>query len=188
MNEKIILKTLTLANKDEFISDLREQLYRRFNVSCDEDLPENYSSKKPWSLLAMIQNDQLDTYQLLFIDGQFWGGTGGVVRTLHDSQKVYQAGFRTFTKAHAVYKGIGMKSFITAYCVRHQIERAKLIDCQNIVISFNLENERLFRILHAYHHKQKFLGISEMMKDFVPSQSPVIFNGVPQWLLEMRLR
>jgi hypothetical protein len=61
MYETVQLKTLNPENKQEFLSEVRDQLLRRFNVSKEEDLPENYSYKRPWSLLSMILEGQLDT-------------------------------------------------------------------------------------------------------------------------------
>lgn len=188
MSDRIEVITLNQQNKKGFITKLRTELYSKFDVKCDEDLHENYSNDKSWSLLKMINENRIDTYQLVYINDKFWGASGGVVREYEAGLKTYQAGFRTFTQAQTIHTGLGMKPYITALCVRHHIERAKATDCDKVVLSFNEHNKRLFDLVCKYHHKRALLGVNELMKNFIPSSQPVLFNGVMQWLLEMNLK
>lgn len=188
MPDQVELLTLSNDNKPAFLKSLREELYRKFGTDNDESLPENYANSKPWSLLSMIENNLLDTYQLVYVEKVFWGASGGIVRPTPEDIKIYQAGFRTFTHALPIYKGLGMKPYVTALCIRHQIERARELDCDKIVLSFNSQNRRLFELVSKYHHQRSFLGVAELMRDFVPRSEPMMFNGVLQWLLEMTLK
>lgn len=189
MDEHVKLVTLDSQNKEAFLEAIRVELYAKFKVTRDEDLPENLSNLKPWSLLRMIDEDILDIYQLVYVENKFWGSSGGIVRILEDGRKVYQAGFRTFSRSHEnVHKGLGTKPYISALCVRFQIERARILDCDKVILSFNEKNKRLFQLVSRYHHKRSLMGVNELMKDFVPRNEPVLFNGVLQWLLEMNLK
>lgn len=172
---------------EEFLFLLRIELYKKFNVDCDSNLPENYSDAKDWSLISMIKNSTLDTYQILYVNDKFWGSSGGIVR-MHNGEKVYQAGFRTISQSHDItYQGLGTKPFMNAYCTRYQIERAKQLNCKKVILSFNSQNQKLFELVHKFHNTRSFMGVKELMKDFRASEKPVIFNGVPQWLLTMDL-
>lgn len=189
MDDKIEVITLESLNKTYFLKKLRYELYSKFEVQQDEDLPENFSNSKEWSLLKMIEEHFLDTYQLVYVNDKFWGSSGGIVRHLANNQKVYQAGFRTLSRSHENgYRGLGTKPYISALCVKFQIERAKNLNCDKVILSFNEHNKRLFNLVSRYHHKRSFLGVDQLMKDFIPSSEPVLFNGVFQWLLEMNLK
>lgn len=188
MDDKIEVITLNSTNKKNFLIKLRSEAFQKFAVSDELALPENYSYDKPWSLFCLIEADQLDTYQLVYINGKFWGGSGGIIRPTEDGMKTYQAGFRTFTNAQSVYQGLGMKPYITAICIRHQIDRASALKCDNVVLSFNEKNKKLFDLVCKYHHKRSFLGVDVLMKDFTPSDQPKLFNGVFQWLIEKKLK
>jgi hypothetical protein len=188
VQDKVELITLAVENKDFFLASLTRELLAKFEVNSVEELPENFSRSKPWSLLNLIDEEKLDIYQLVYINDIFWGSSGGIIRQTTTAETIYQAGFRTFTKTHAVHKGFGTKPYISALCVRNQIERAKNLGCSRVILSFNESNKRLFDLVTSYHHKRTFLGVDEIMRDFVPSTEAVLFNGVYQWLLEMNLK
>jgi hypothetical protein len=169
-------------DRESFYHVLRLELLKVFNVADVQSLPENYGISKEWSLLRMIIDNQLDSYQLIYENNKFWSGSGGILRDF-DGSRIYQAGFRAFADAKSLYAGIGCKSYSHEYNTKLQIERAKELGCESLVLSFNIENERLFEITYKYHLKKVF------GKDiFVASQEPVMFNGVPQWLLTMSLK
>lgn len=181
--------TLSSENRTEFIQALRLELYKKFQVDRDELLPENYANSKPWSLLKMLEEGRLDLYQMIYVNDRFWGSSGGIVRELDDGSRIYQAGFRTLSRSHENgFKGFGTKPYITGLSIRTQIERAKQLGCKKIVLSFNESNKRLFDVVNNYLHKKSFLGVNELTQQFVPSSEPILFNGVPQWLLQMTLR
>lgn len=183
------VKMISLADidKSEFINLLRQELYKKFNATADDMLPENYSNTTDWSLIKMIENSTLDTYQLLFVDNEFWGSSGGMIREFN-GEKIYQAGFRAVSKSHDItYKGLGTKPYMNAFCTRYQIDRAKETGCRKVILSFNEHNTKLFELVHKFHNTRPFMGVKELMKDFKPSETPVLFNGVPQWLLTMEL-
>lgn len=169
-------------NVDSFYHILRLELLKVFNVTDVQSLPENYGIAKEWSLLRMIIDNKLDSYQMIYVNDEFWSGSGGIIRD-YNNALVYQAGFRAFADAKSLYAGIGCKSYSHEYNTKLQIERAKELGCESLVLSFNTENERLFEITHKYHLKKVF------GKDvFIASQEPAMFNGVPQWLLTMYLK
>lgn len=180
--DNIRLLRLENSNKELFSNTLKEELFKIFNVSDIKDLPENYNNSTPWSLLKMIDENLLDSYQLIYIDNQFWVGSGGIVREFNN-EKVYQAGFRAFSNTRSISTGIGSRSYSHEYNTKYQIERAKILGCSSVILSFNEHNKRLFEITDKFHLK-KIFG-----KDiFTASQEPIIFNGVPQWLLTMSLK
>lgn len=171
------------------MSLLRPELYDKFKVEKDEDLPENYSNTKSWSLLKMIEEDVMDIYQLIYIDDKFWASCGGIIRHPPGGEKIYQGAFRAFSRSHDnIFKGFGTKPYIVGVCLPIQIERARRLGCEKFVLSFNVSNERLFKIVTKYFTKKTFLGVNEILKKFTATREPVIFNGVEQWLLEMNLR
>ena len=57
--------TLDYRNKQEYIKRLVEELCTRFNCPVEE-LPDNYGYKYEWSLLSLIKNELLDTYNILY--------------------------------------------------------------------------------------------------------------------------
>jgi hypothetical protein len=175
--DNIHLLTLSRDNKNQFLDKLIEALHECFG----DDIPENYSKVTPWSLLSLIESDEIDTYQLLYMDNKIWTGTGGMVRELN-GEKVYQAAFRGFSCARLNNRGLGVKTPTFVYCLNHQIERAKLNKCTSVILSFNDYNKRLFEVTKNY----------TLPKTFAPgvwkaSDNPVLFNGTEQWLLTMRL-
>lgn len=175
--DNITLETLSLDNKKDFLINLKKALQECFGT----EVPENYSNVYPWSLQSLIENDNIDTYQLLYMNGKFWTGTGGMVREF-DGEKVYQAAFRGFSCAKLSNKGLGIKTPTFVYCLNHQIERAKINNCVSVVLSFNDYNKRLFEVTKNYTLPKTFaIGVWEA------SDKPVPFNGVDQWLLTMRI-
>jgi len=180
MND-VRLLTLSKENKDSFLSILEKELCDTFEVDL-EYLPENYGRKHDWSLINSILNDKLDSYQLIYVDDKIWAGSGGMIRDYHDCM-IYQAGFRMFSKTRTVHTGLGSKSYIHQYNTKYQIERAKILGCSSVILSFNEYNKQLFDITTKYH-LPKIFG-----KDaFTPTDEPVIFNGTKQWLLTMLLK
>lgn len=186
-DEFVEILILSDQNKDKIKNILCEQLLMKYKVKNISELPENYSNLLPWSLFRLIEDNSLDIYQLLFINKKFWGSSGGIIRTI-DNQKIYQAGFRTISASHRnVRRGLGTTPYLNRFCISEQIKRAKLAKCSKVVISFNEHNYRLFRLVQAYHNKRKFERNDEIMENFKPTETPVMFNGVLQWLLEMNL-
>lgn len=175
--EKIKLVTLSSENKNEFLEELKAALYTKFG----DDIPENYGHAHDWSLMNLILSDEIDTYQLLFVDDKFWTGTGGIVRNFNDA-KVYQAAFRGFSMAGKINTGLGVKTPTFVHCLGYQIERARINNCSSVVLSFNDHNKRLFEVTRKYTLPKSFpAGV------WLASDKPVLFNGVDQWLITMKL-
>jgi hypothetical protein len=180
--EKIDVLTLSSGNKDEFIKKLILGLIEYFDTDVDT-LPENYGYKHPWSLLSLIRDNAIDTYALVYVNDRIWGGSGGIVRYI-DDKKIYQGGFRWFSNAEKIVKGLGcMKAHIHKYTMTEQFERAKQQNCEEYILSFNNYNKRLFDISRKYHLKKAFPNTV-----FVPSEGMVMFNGVEQYLLTVDLK
>ena len=175
--DKIEMITLTKENKSEFIDKLKRALYEKFG----EVLPENYGTVHPWSLLSLIKDDVIDTYQLIYVNDKFWTATGGMIREFLGN-KVYQAVFRGFSVADNRHKGLGVKSYTHMYNTAYQIERAKELNCHSVIISFNDYNYKLFELNQRYLLPRAFPNHT-----FIASTTPVMFNGVEQWLLTMKL-
>jgi hypothetical protein len=178
------IKLLTLGddNREFFYGVLKTELFNIFDVTSIEDLPENYGESEKWSLLNMITNDEIDSYQLIYVDGQFWSGSGGMIREVNNG-RVYQGGCRAFSKTRSVNPGIGSKSYTHEYNTLYQLNRAKELQCDSFVLTFNIYNKKLFDITRKFHLAKVF------GKDkFIASDDVVVFNGVEQWILAMLLR
>jgi hypothetical protein len=175
--DKIEMLTLTDENKSEFTSKLEKALYDRFG----EKGYDNYGNLTPWSLLNLIKDNVIDTYQLLYVNDNFWTGSGGIIRDFN-GEKVYQAGFRTFSYAFDRHRGLGVKPYNHIYNTSYQIERAKFHKCSKVILSFNDHNYQLFQVNIKYLLPRAFPDYN-----FVPSDEPVLFNGVAQWLLTLDL-
>jgi GNAT superfamily N-acetyltransferase len=175
--DQVEILTLTTENKSEFVDKLKQALIQRFG----EEIPENYGSEHPWSLLNLVQNDTLDMYQLLFKNGKFLSGSGGMIREL-DGEKVYQACFRLFSHHEYRHHGLGGMPLSHTIMTKNQIERAKTLQCDSVVLSFNDYNYKFFQLNLRYFLRK---GLPEYK--FVASTSPVMFNGVEQWLLTLKL-
>ena len=173
----IEMLSLTKENKEEFTAKLKKALYDKFG----EGLPDNYGYRYPWSLLSLVRDNILDTYQLLYVNGTFWTATGGILREF-EGTKVYQAVFRGFSYADPRHKGLGVKSYTHQYNTKFQIERAITHNCKNLIISFNEYNYKLFVLNQRY-----LLPRALANYDFRASSEPVMFNGVKQWLLTLNL-
>ena len=178
--DSIKLLNLENTNKDDFLSILTNELLAKFKCTDIDDLPENYGYAKEWSLLSLIRDNKIDSYQLIFVNGNFWVGSGGMIRT-YDDKKIYQSGFRAFS--NATVNGLGSKSHSHEYNTKYQIERAKKAQCHEVILSFNLYNEKLFRITRDYHLPKIF-----DKNAWQASNEPNKFNGVSQWLLTMSLQ
>jgi hypothetical protein len=170
--ENINVVSLTKDNKAEFLLLLEDALRFKF-----ESIPENYGREKPWSLISLILNDEIDTYQLLYVNGKIWAGSGGIIRQFND-EKVYQAGFRGFSTTTKHQPGLGSKFYIHKYNTLIQIERAKVNNCKKVILSFNDYNYQLFKLTGSV-----ILPQSGLQNLFEPSVEPILFNGVQQWLL-----
>ena len=180
--DNIRLLTLTDENRDLFVKTLEIELIKAFGVNSVADLPENYSDRERWSLIRMIREKRIDSYQLIYVNDQFWSGSGGLVRQFN-GPLVYQGGFRAFADAKSINVGIGCKSYSHEYNTKFQIERAKELGCVSLVLSFNDSNKRLFEVTQRYHLKKVF-----GKNAFIATDTPVLFNGVEQWLLTMSLK
>lgn len=163
------------------VSKLRTALTTVFDKPLDQ-LPENYGHAVPWGLLRLLDEGMLDCYYLVYVDQEFWSGSGGIVRD-YEGKKVYQAGFRAFSKTRGVSHGLGSNSYTHEYSTMRQIYRAKALGCHSVILSFNEHNRRLYDLTRRYHipkvfgHEHKFTASSKLQ----------LFNGVMQWLLVMYL-
>jgi hypothetical protein len=175
--ETVRMLALTTENKSEFIDTLRAELFNKFG----KDIPENYSDTHKWSLISLIESDTIDSYQMLYVNDKFWMASGGMVREFN-GEKVYQAGFRAFKSASNLPKGLYFPTFVHDNNTKFQIERAKQHGCKSVIISFNDYNERLFKLTY-----QTILPKVFPKDTFVPSDTLIEFNGVPQWILTMKL-
>jgi hypothetical protein len=120
---------------------------------------------------------------MVYVNDRIWGGSGGIVRYI-DGKKIYQGGFRWFSNAEKIVKGLGcMKTHIHKYTMTEQFERAKEQKCEEYILSFNGYNKRLFNISRKYHLRKAFPNTV-----FVPSNGMVMFNGVEQYLLIVDLK
>ncbi len=169
--------TLSKENKDKFVDMLKRALIDKFG----EEIPENYNYTHPWSLLSLLRDDAIDTYQLLYVNEKFWTATGGIVREFNGN-KVYQAVFRGFSDADNRHKGLGVKSYTHLHNTKYQIERAKELGCHSVIISFNDYNYKLFELTKKY-----MLPKALPEHTFTASSKPIMFNGVEQWLLTLEL-
>ena len=175
--DKVVMTTLTKENKSEFSDMLKLALIDKFG----DNIPENYGTSRPWSLLSLVRDDALDTYQILYVNDKFWTATGGIVREFRGN-KVYQAVFRGFSNADKRHKGLGIKSYTHIHNTKFQIERAKALGCYSVIISFNDYNYKLFDLTKKY-----MLPRALPEYTFTASTEPIMFNGVQQWLLTLEL-
>jgi glycerophosphoryl diester phosphodiesterase len=175
--DKVEMIVLTKENKSEFTTKLKLALIEKFG----ENVPENYSTLHPWSLLSLIRDETIDTYQLLYVNDKFWTATGGMIREFNGN-KIYQAVFRGFSNADNRHKGLGIKSYTHMHNTRYQIQRAKDLNCDSVIISFNDYNYKLFEVTQKY-----MLPKALPEYKFIASERPVMLNGVEQWLLTLSL-
>jgi hypothetical protein len=76
-----------------------------------------------------------------------------------------------------------MKAYTHTHTMTEQFKRAREHKCNQYIISFNDYNQRLYEISRKYHLKKAFPDTV-----FVPSNGPVMFNGVLQQLLTVELQ
>jgi hypothetical protein len=176
----ITILTLTPDNKSLFIDTLTAALTDKFGITV-ENLEDNYGYKYPWSLLSLIESNSIDTYQILYYNDLVWCASGGIIRE-HNNSRVYQIGFRGFSNHDSRHNGLGVKPLGTETLIKHQVERARLNNCDLAIMSFNEHNSKLFAVFKNYLMPRVFGKDS-----FVSSQTPVLFNGVPQWTLTLKL-
>jgi hypothetical protein len=181
--DKIEVLVLTPENKVEFTEKLTRAALDYFDCETVEELPDNYGRKHPWSLLSFIDNDQLDIYQILYVNDQVWCCAGGIHR-VHNGKKVYQGGFRWFSNAEKICKGLGsIKSYSHKYLIAHHLERAREQGFEEFILSFNDYNYRMFQSIRKYHLRKVLPDVN-----FEPSSEMVLFNNTPQWLLTVKLK
>ena len=174
--------TLSSENKIEFVDKLIQGLVEFFETDVDS-LPDNYGYKHPWSLLSLIKDDKLDTYTLVYVNDRVWGGSGGMVRYI-DNKKIYQGGLRWFSNAKNHTKGLGfIRGYTLLYTMPQQFDRAKDLQCDEYILSFNEYNKKFFEVGHKYHLKKAFPNLV-----FTPSNGMVMFNGVMQYTLTLDLK
>lgn len=169
------------GRQQQFTELLIGSLTRVFGCKVDE-LPENYNKECPWGLLRLLDTKQVADYYLILVDGQVWAGVGGMIRQF-EGQQIYQAAFRGFSCARYINTGLGMKSLVHKYVTGTQIDQARSMGCESLIISFNEHNKRLFEITHKYIMPRALPQI-----EWAISDSSVIFNGVPQWLMAHKLQ
>lgn len=180
--DNIFLLNMEKVYKNSFIEIVREKLEMKFG----NDIEINYSDQVDWGLLRMLQDNKLDSYQLIYVNYKFWSGSGGIIREFN-GKKIYQAGFRGFYisthNSEPLNRGLGHRSLTHEYNTRYQILRAKKNRCQEIIMSFNEHNEKLFKITRDYHLPKVFgSGVWKTNNELQ------LFNGVPQWLISMTLK
>lgn len=169
------------SNYDNINDLLRAELLKSFSVSRIEDLPENYGNSKNWSLLNII-ND-LDSYTLLYVDNNFWSGSGG--RILSDNS--YQACVRMFTNLSNLSEGLSRPAHTMNYSLPYQIDRARLAGCSRVIMTFNEHRYELFKAMSHNIISEKRNNILKIVKEFKASPHTEIINGVNQWILELKL-
>lgn len=180
--DKITLINLENTDRQVFLETLKREL----KSVLGEDLPENYGDKVDWGLIKLVEDNLIDSYQLIYVDDIFWAGSGGIIRYI-DDQMIYQAGLRTFSNnnfdAVKLKPHVGSKSYLHKYNTKYQLERARLLKCHRMVLSFNEYNTRLYKVIRDYH-------LPKVFKDecFKSSEEMINFNGVPQWLLTLELQ
>lgn len=166
---------------ENFKNLLNKELLKSFSVTKIEDLPENYGNSKDWSLLNML--GKLDSYTLLYVDNNFWSGSGG--RILKDNS--YQACVRMFTNFNNLSEGLTRPPHTMNYSLPYQIERAKLAGCFRIIMTFNEYRYELFKAMTRYVISEKRNKVLNVVQKFKPLESTEIINGVNQWVLELKL-
>lgn len=175
--DKITLVNLENTEKNNFLSILKYELEKKFKPNNDI----NYGEDVSWGLISLIKTSSIDSYQLIYVNDKIWVGSGGIIRQFK-GKKIYQAGFRAFSLAGNYRTSIGSKSYSHEYNTVYQIKRAKKLGCEELILSFNEYNEKLYKITRDYH-LPKIFG-SNAFKDSVNMEN---FNEVPQWLLTMSL-
>jgi hypothetical protein len=179
--DKITLINLENTDRQVFLEILKREL----KSVLGDDLPENYGDSVNWGLIKLVEDNMIDSYQLIYVDDIFWAGSGGMIRYV-DGQMIYQAGFRGFSNSNTdmrLFKShIGCKSYVHKYNTKYQLERARMIGCHKMIMSFNEYNSRLFRITKDYHLPKVF-----RKEAFQVSEKMINFNGVPQWLITFEL-
>jgi hypothetical protein len=138
------------SDKKTFIELVENELSKRFNTVLD-NLPENYGRYKEWGLLNLLDKGLLDSYSLLYYKEQCWSGAGGRLVN-HDGKQIYQGLFRLFSNASDLHHSLGMKSFSYEFILPIQLERAKLLNCHSLVISFNAtkDYEKLYSVIKIF--------------------------------------
>lgn len=179
--DKITLINLENTDYQVFLETLKREL----KSVLGDDLPENYGDKVDWGLIKLVEDNLIDSYQLIYVNDMFWAGSGGIIRYI-DDQIIYQAGFRTFSNSNMdmrLFKShIGCKSYGHKYNTKYQMERARMLGCHKMIISFNEHNTRLFKITRDYHLPKAFKD-----RPFKASEEMIVFNNVPQWLITFEL-
>lgn len=174
---EVTVYSLTQNNKAEFFTELEKQLCVKFKCTIDT-LPINYGYDKNCGLLHYIDKNDIANYSLLYIDGKFWAGCGGKLRTLNE-QLVYQGCWRYFSNTRKVDAGLGSRNFVFKQIADNQLIHAKELGCSFYIISYNLDNYRMYKI-HFNNQLPKVYGKNH---GFYTLENPVAFNGVDQWLL-----
>jgi hypothetical protein len=181
--DKITLINLENTDRQVFLEILKREL----KSVLGNDLPENYGNEVDWGLIKLLEDEKIDSYQLIYVNDIFWAASGGMIRYI-DNQMIYQAGFRTFSNSNMDMRlfnksHIGCKSYGHKINTKYQLERAKTLGCNKMIISFNEHNSRLFRITRDYHLPKAFKD-----RPFKSSEEMINFNGVPQWLITFELQ
>lgn len=177
------IKLLNINNEN--LDFLIENLLHSFKVATLNDLPENYGNKKPWSLLSMIENNQLDCYNVVICNNKFWSGSGG--KLLESDSSIYHAGLRMFTNPDNNLVGLTRPAYTMLYALPYQIERAKKLKCKKVILTFNKDKTRLFEMMKKYMFDKKRKKIGDEILNFKPLQCMVNINNTMQWVLELEL-
>ena len=180
-NSVVFVYSLKKDNKVQFISEVKKQLCEKFQCTIDE-LPINYGYDKECGLLHYIEKDDIASYSLLYIDGNFWAGCGGKLRMFND-KLVYQGCWRYFSSTRKVDRGLGSRNFVFEHISKQQILEAKDLGCEYYIISYNLSNYRMYKIQKNIQIP-KVWGINHEFSEF---KEPIFFNGVYQWLLMKKI-
>lgn len=171
--DRVKVLTLSKENKEYFTTELLAALHEKFG----DEIPENYGYDKPWSLMSLIESDMIDTYRLVYVNDVIWSGSGGMIREFQ-GEKVYQAGFRTFSAVETKYHGLGAKTHTHDHSLKYQYDRAKLNNCTKFIFSYNDYNIRLFKVMARYTLPRAFGDKKIEVIDKLTE-----FNGTPQYLI-----
>ena len=172
--------SLTEENKYFFLDQLKNELCNRFETTVEE-LPELYGYAKSWSLLSLVESNNIDTYQLLYVNDKIWTGSGGMIREFQ-GEKIYQSGFRAFSVQEHRHTGLGVNAYMHQYSSTYQITRAKQFGCTSVIWSFDPHNYRLFQVNWKYLIPKAFPNFK-----FTIHEELVEFNNSPQHLIILDL-
>ena len=137
-------------------------------LSSIEDKGENYQSDVRHGVQQMIQRGVIDSYSIVYRDGEMISGAGTRPHVWADDHGFcYHIAVRGF---RIPQEGLNQDYFTLDILVPEQVARGKKLGYEKCIISFNLHNERLKRNLDKYWKYPR------------ESSGPHKVNGIPQWI------